>query len=226
MGARMPARGGHVLGLALAALCALAAPALGQVLRCTDARTGAVSYTDGSCASGGKVEQVLPARSAEALAREREEAAQAIARKEQRLREEAAAAALNPPPAPAAATPAAAAPAAAAPAAAAPAQTLHCAQSRQQLQSLLARPGRDATAYSQQLAAAQLQVELDCLGAQAYRELEQSRARTAVPAAPVIVVPPLRPVRPLPPPVQPPRPEMRHCNVFRCYDHQGNVYPR
>ncbi|MCD2511569.1 DUF4124 domain-containing protein [Comamonas endophytica] len=209
--AHLPARQCHALGLALAALCALAAPAQGQVLRCTDARTGAVSYTDGSCESGGKVEQVLPARSAEALAREREEAAQAIARKEQRLREEAAAAALNPPPAPAAA---------------APVEPPRCVQSRQQLQSLLARPGRDASAYSQQLAAAQQQVELDCLGAQAYRELEQSRARSAVPAAPLVVLPPLRPVRPLPPPMQPPRPEMRHCNVFRCYDHQGNVYPR
>lgn len=200
------------LALALAVLCLGAAPAQGQVLRCTDARTGAVSYTDGSCDSGRKVQEVLPARSPEALAREREEAAQAIARKEQRLRLEAETAALNPPAPP--------------PPSQARGETPRCAASRQQLQGLLARPGRDATVYSQQLAAAQQQVELDCLGAQAYGELEQARSRNAVPLAPVIVVPPLRPPRPLPPPVQPPRPQMQHCNVFRCYDRQGNVYPR
>lgn len=199
------------LSLALAALCLATAPAQAQVLRCTDARTGAVSYTDGRCSSAGKVEQVLPARSPEALAQERDEAAQAIARKEQRLRLEAEAAALNPPaplPAPRPAS----------------AETPRCAASRQQLQSLLARPGRDAGAYSQQLAAAQQQVELDCLGAQAYGELEQARSRSAAPLAPVIVLPP-RPQRPPPPQVQLPRPQMTHCNVFRCYDRQGNVYP-
>lgn len=208
---RVPARQRHALGLALAALCAFAAPAQGQVLRCTDARTGAVSYTDGSCDTGRRAEQVLPARSAEALAREREEAALAIARKEQRLREDAATAALTPPPA--------------APAAA-PAESPRCSQSRRQLQTLLARPGRDGVAYTQQLGAAQQQTELDCLGAQAYRDLAQARAQSAAPAlatAPVIIV---RPPRPLPPAAQPQRPPMAHCNVFRCFDRQGNVYPR
>jgi len=211
MTACAPPRPCHALGLALAALCAFAAPAQGQVLRCTDARTGAVSYTDGSCDTGRTARQVLPARSAEALALEREEAALAIARKEQRLREEAATAALNPLPAPSAA---------------ASSESPRCSQSRQQLQTLLARPGRDGITYSQQLGAAQQQMELDCLGAQAYRDLAQARAQTAMPAAPVIVVPALRPPRPLPPAVQPPRPQMRHCNVFRCYDQQGNVHPR
>ncbi|MET1116673.1 MAG: DUF4124 domain-containing protein [Comamonas sp.] len=214
MTARAWAIHGHALGLALAALAALgafSAPAQAQVLRCTDARTGAVSYTDGSCDTGGKTQQVLPARSAQALALEREEAAQAVARKEQLLREDRAAAALVPPPA---APPPASQ------------ETPRCGPSRQQLQALLARPGRDASVYSQQLAAAQQQVELDCLGPQAYRELAQARSQTAAPAAPVIVVPALRPLRPLPPVVQPPRPQMRHCNVFRCYDQQGNVHPR
>lgn len=203
------------VGSLAAVLLLWTAPAQGQVLRCTDARTGAVSYTDGSCDTGRKAEQLLPARSAQALALEREEAAQAIARKEQLLRAQAeaaaAAAALNP--APAALPPAA------------PAESARCGQSRQQLQTLLARPGR---AYSQQLAAAQQQVELDCLGSQAYRELEQARSRSAQPlgpVTPVIVVPPLRPPRPLPPQLPPPRPQMQHCNVFRCHDRQGNVYP-
>ena len=211
MTARAPARPCHALGFALAALCAFAAPAQGQVLRCTDARTGAVSYTDGSCDTGRQAQQVLPARSAEALALEREEAALAIARKEQRLREEAATAALHSPPAPPPA---------------APGESPRCSQSRQQLQTLLSRPGRDGATYSQQLGAAQQQMELDCLGAQAYRDLAQARAQTAAPLAPVIIVPPLRPLRPPPPTVQPPRPQMAHCNVFRCFDRQGKVYPR
>ena len=211
---RLPARRHHASGLVLAALWLCAVPAQGQVLRCTDARTGAVTYTDGACDSGRQAEQVLPARSPEALAREREEAAQAIARKEQRLRAEAAAAALAPAPA---------APAAPQP----PAESARCADSRQQLQDLLNRPGRSSSpAYAEQLAAARQQMEIDCLGPKAYGELEQSRAQSAVPAAPVFVVPPLRPQRPLPPQVQPPRPQITHCNVFRCYDRNGNTYPR
>ncbi len=208
---------GMGMGMALAALCLAAASAHGQVLRCTDARTGAVTYTDGSCDNGRQAEQVLPARSPEALAREREEAAQAIARKEQRLREEAQAQAAAAASAPTPAQP---------PAPAAPAETARCAQSRQQLQSLLARPDRSSSSYGEQLAAARQQMELDCLGPQAYGELEQARAQSAAPSGPVIVVPPLRPPRPLPPPVQPPRPQITHCNVFRCYDRHGNTYPR
>ncbi|MBS7778449.1 DUF4124 domain-containing protein [Acidovorax sp. CCYZU-2555] len=210
----MPAHHGRALGAVLFALCLGAASAHGQVLRCTDARTGAVTYTDGSCDSGRQAEQVLPARSPEALAREREEAAQAIARKEQRLREEAAAAALAPAPA--------------APAApVSPAESARCADSRQQLQDLLNRPGRATSpAYAEQRAAARQQMELDCLGPKAYGELEQSRAQSAVPSAPVIIVQPPRPQRPLPPQVQPPRPQITHCNVFRCYDRNGNIYPR
>lgn len=211
---RLPARHRYALGMVLAALWLCAAPAQGQVLRCTDARTGAVTYTDSGCDSGRQAELVLPARSPEALAREREEAAQAIARKEQRLREEAAAAALAPAPA---------APAAPQP----PAESARCADSRQLLQDLLNRPGRSSSpAYAEQLAAARQQMEIDCLGPKAYGELERSRAQSTVPSAPVIVVPALRPPRPLPPQVQPPRPQITHCNVFRCYDRNGNIYPR
>lgn len=213
----LSARKRRALAVVLAALCLGAASAHGQVLRCTDPRTGAVTYTDGSCDSGRQAEQVLPARSPEALAREREEAAQAIARKEQRLREEAAAAALAPAPA--------------APAApVSPAESARCADSRQQLQELqdlLKRPGRSSSpAYVEQLQTARQKMELDCLGPKAYGELEQSRARSVVPSAPIIIVQPPRPQRPLPPQVQPSRPQITHCNVFRCYDGNGNIYPR
>ncbi len=192
----------------LGALCLGCAPAQAQVLRCTDPRTGAVSYTDGSCDAGRTAKEVVPARSPEEIAREREQAAQAIARKEQQQRAEtAAAAAARPPPAPTQA--------------AGTQESTRCAQSRQQLQKLLNRPGDDAQAYT----AAQRQMELDCLGPQAYGELEQARTQQYPSTGPVIVVPP-RPMRPHPPARPQPRPEITHCNVFRCYDRQGNIYPR
>lgn len=195
----------------LGALCLACAPAQGQVLRCTDPRTGAVSYTDGACDAGRQAKEVVPARSPEEIARDRERTAQALARKEQQQREEAAAAAARPPPAPARAP--------------GPGETVHCAQSRQQLQKLLNQPGDDAQAYSLQIAAAQRQMELDCLGPQAYGELEQSRSQQVSPTAPYLFVP-HRPQRPAPPVRPQPRPEITQCNVFRCYDRQGNIYPR
>lgn len=194
------------LAVALGLLCMLGAPAHAQVLRCTDARTGAISYTDGACDTGLQAREVLPLRSAEDIARERALAAQALARKEQRLRDAAASAALRP--APAVEVPAG------------PAESPRCAQSRQQLQGLLAHTSNASASDAQRFAAAQRQLELDCLGAQAYSELEQSRSATA--PAPIIIVPP-RVARPRPPP---PRAPMAHCNVFRCVDRDGHVHPR
>ncbi|WP_347336250.1 hypothetical protein [Acidovorax sp. GW101-3H11] len=47
------------------------------------------------------------------------------------------------------------------------------------------------------------------------------------PAPVVVVVPPRHPVRPTPQPTPAPEPKkFTQCNVFRCYDSQGNVYPR
>lgn len=195
----------------LGALCLACAPAQGQVLRCTDPRTGAVSYTDGACDAGRQAKEVVPARSPEEIARDRERTAEALARKAQQQREEATAAAARPPPAPTRAP--------------GPGETVQCAQSRQQLQKLLNQASDDTQAYSLQIAAAQRQMELDCLGPQAYGELEQSRSQQLSPAMPYIVVP-HRPVRPAPPARPQPRPEITQCNVFRCYDRQGNIYPR
>lgn len=203
---RMPA-----LLTLLGALCLACTPAQSQVLRCTDPRTGAVSYTDGACDAGRQAKEVVPARSPEEIARDRERTAQALARKEQQQREEAAAAAARPPPTPARAP--------------GPAETVRCAQARQQLQKLLNQPGDDAQAYSLQINAAQRQMELDCLGPQTYGELEQARTQQYPSSGPVIIVPP-RPIRPHPPARPQPRPEITHCNVFRCYDRQGNIYPR
>jgi len=187
----------------LGALCLACTPAQSQVLRCTDPRTGAISYTDGACDAGRQAKEVVPARSPEEIARDRERTAEALARKAQQQREEAAAAAARPAPA----------------RAPSPGETVQCAQSRQQLQKLLNQASDDTQAYSLQIAAAQRQMELDCLGPQAYGELEQSRNQQLSPAVPYIVVP-HRPARPQP------RPEITQCNVFRCYDRQGNIYPR
>ena len=41
----------------------------------------------------------------------------------------------------------------------------------------------------------------------------------------MVVVPPRHPVRPTTKPEPTPK-KFTHCNVFRCYDSQGNVYPR
>ena len=67
------------------------------------------------------------------------------------------------------------------------------------------------------------QADLACLSPADYARAESARSsRTVYPspyyAPPVVVVPP----RPAPPP----RREITHCNVFRCYDKQGNTYPR
>lgn len=55
-----------LLPLTLWALALFApAPAHAQVQRCTDARTGQVTYTDGPCAAGQQATEVLPALSPE-----------------------------------------------------------------------------------------------------------------------------------------------------------------
>jgi len=59
--------------------------------------------------------------------------------------------------------------------------------------------------------------------------VEKSRPRSNTTAPVVVVPPPYYPVQPAP--VQPPPPtpapkKFTQCNVFRCYDAQGNSYPR
>lgn len=83
---------------ALAALTALvplvaalaAGSASAQVIRCTDAKTGRVTYTNSSCKDGENRVQVQEAPSPEELERERAQSAAAIERKNQQMaREEA-----------------------------------------------------------------------------------------------------------------------------------------
>ncbi|HNN17814.1 MAG TPA: DUF4124 domain-containing protein, partial [Giesbergeria sp.] len=63
----------------------LAASAQAQVVRCQDPRTGQVTYTDGECSGGDKAREVQARKSAEELAQERAQAAEALERKQQRL---------------------------------------------------------------------------------------------------------------------------------------------
>ena len=51
-----------------------------QVLRCTDARTGQVTYTDGTCPGAASVREVEPRKTPQEIQLEREQATQALAR--------------------------------------------------------------------------------------------------------------------------------------------------
>ncbi len=194
-----------------------AGPASAQVTRCTDPATGRVAYTDGSCASGASGRVVQPRQSPAEIAQEREQAAAARAQwservqQDERIRSSAAAAA-------AAATP---------PAPPDPATSPACLDMRRQLQQAL--DGATSGLYDDQvrLDAAQRQADMACLTPAQLARAWRPRAPAPLPAqAPVIVLPPrdARP-RPAPPPAQQ-RPPFTHCNVFRCYDRQGNVYPQ
>lgn len=195
-----------------------------QVLRCTDARTGKVTYTDGNCASGATTQEVEARKTPEEIQRERELAAEALQRKQQRQQAELDAAEAQERRAERQER------ARAARAAQQPrdyAQSPECARSRRNLELLAA--GSYTSTYEQelQLDAAQRQVDLDCLGPQGYAEVEKARAHQPR----VVVVPPSR-HRPLypdpfprtgPPPVPP---HLVQCGDFRCTDSQGKTYPR
>ena len=188
-----------------------------QVLRCTDAHTGQVTYTDGTCPGAASVREVEPRKTPQEIQLEREQATQALARKQQQLQAEAvtrqidadrdarrerelAAGAPRP--------------------AARPqdyARSAECARSRRNLDVVLG--SADGT-YEQNLRveAAQRQVDLDCLGPEGYAEMEKARAQRPQ----FVVVPTARPRPTLPPP----QPRLTHCSEFQCFDDQGKGYPR
>ena len=201
------------LRLPLIALCvaaALSAPAQAQVVRCTDARTGKVVYTDGGCASGTAAREVEPRKTEEEIRQERIQAAEALERKQQRLDAEATAArqqadrdALRP---------------RAAPPPPHYANTQECVRSRRLMQEAADAQAREPLVYNPRLEAAQRQMDLDCLGPEGYAELEKARAQRPQ----VVVVPLGRPVHTTPPQ----RPQLTHCTDFTCFDTQGKAYPR
>ena len=209
----MPAR--FVRPLALCAAVLLCAQAQAQVVRCTDARTGQVTYTDGACTSGAMAREVEPRKSAEEIRQERAQAAQALEHKQQRREQEAAATRLqaerealrrreqttNPPPRPDYAS------------------TPECQRSRRQWQTLNEAQAREPLVHHPGLDAAQRQMDMDCLGPEGYAEMERARA---LQRPPIVVVPHTRPGY-IP---QPQRPRLTHCTDFTCFDTQGKAYPR
>lgn len=207
---------------ASAALLCLGAQA--QVLRCTDARTGQVTYTDGACKGAASVREVEPRKTPQEIQLEREQAAEALARKQQQQQAEAAAQRIDDDRDAQRERDLAAR---AARSAARPqdyARSAECARSRRNLDVVISST---SGTYDQNLRveAAQRQVDLDCLGPEAYAEVEKARAARQETAPPVVVVPPRHPVYTWPAPPPPPR-KFTQCNVFRCYDSQGNSYPR
>lgn len=209
----MPARFLRPLVLCAAALLCAAAQA--QVVRCTDARTGKVTYTDGACEGGAAAREVEPRKTPEELQQERAQAAEALERKQQRLETEAAATRLqaerealrqreqaaHTPPRPDYA------------------RSPECQRSRRQWQELNEAQAREPLVHHPGLDAAQRQMDLDCLGPEGYAEMEKARAAQR---PPVVVVPHTRPAYPAPPP----RPHLTHCTEFTCFDAQGKAYPR
>lgn len=202
-----------------------------QVVRCTDASSGKVTYTDGKCPSTATAIEVEARKTPEQLEQERAQAAQALAQKNQRLQAEAAAAQAE---ALRSAQQNQARPAVSRDYARSP----ECARARRNLDAVLSNSGAGTYEQSLRMQAAQRQTDIDCLGPAGYAQVEGARAASAVGAgAPVVVVPayPARPVRPVGPmgpgsqpiPTLPPEPKkFTQCNVFRCHDAQGNVYPR
>lgn len=195
-------------------------PAAAQVVRCTDPASGKVTYTDGDCHRGEAAREVEARKSAQEIAQERQQAAEALERKqerqqlEERQRQGAERAERTGRSARAAA------------AGSDPAQSPDCQRARKHLQEVLATLGQGMYDEQARLDAAQRQADLACLSPADYARTERNRPAYAPPyyGPPVVVIPP-RPVPPRPMPV-PPRREITNCNVFRCYDAQGNTYPR
>lgn len=203
--------------LAIAACSAL--PASGQVVRCTDPKTGQVTYTDGKCAAGTTGHEVEAKRSAEEIEQDRKAAERAIELKQQRLLAEKAAADLQAQREAEQERVRAARAAATAPQPQDYARSAECARSRRNLELVSSTLSGNTYDQEPRLEAAQRQMDLDCLGPQGYAELE--RARATQPR--IVVAPPRQPV--YPPPV-PQKPYLTHCGNFHCVDNTGARYPR
>lgn len=209
---------GLLLGWAL-----IAGTAQAQVMRCVDAKTGEVTYTNGRCISGEMSTQIQAAQSAEEIASERANASQArerskaqMARDEaqRRQREEQERKERE------------AAERAQARAVANLENTAACRQARERYNAILAEASPDPATWGERSQAAQAQMEMNCLGAAAYQQLQQSRALqpNAINRPQWGYGYPYRYPPAHPTPSQPPA-KIVNCNVFRCYDNRGGVHP-
>lgn len=209
----------------VALLVLLSAPlAHAQVIRCTDARSGKVTYTDTACDAGQRSTQVQARKTEEELALEREQAAAALEHKRERQQAEAQAQQrqlerevlqaqrdeqLRRPPS-----------------AADYANSRACADARRALHAAANNVARTTEEQLTRVDAAQQQMDFACLGPEAYARAQASRPSQP----PVIVV--QQPVwphhhRPRPPHVERPRaPYIKECTSFTCADNNGRRYPR
>ncbi len=215
----------HFAGLAAALW--LSVPAVqAQVLRCTDPATGQVTYTDGSCGRGATAREVEPRKTPEEIAQEREQARAALEAQRQRQQADALAAQQQ-----ALREAQEARTRAGREVSTDPARSPECARSRRQLDRVAAEPGQGSYDAQARLSTAQRQMELDCLGSSGYAQAERSRGNggatygTQDAYVPPVGVVPRHPVV-VQPAVPVPKPPGTQCNVFRCYDGNGNIYPR
>ena len=205
----------------------LALGAQAQVVRCTDARTGQVTYTDGSCAGGSAAREVESRKTPQDIALERAQAAEALERKQQRLETEALAAQTDALRNAERDRSRAAQAAATAPQPQDYARSAACVRSRRNLDIVANSIMRSARDQAVQMAAAQQQADLDCLGPQGYADVAKARANQPS----VVVVPSYRAPSAYPNPFPnvgrpAPPPRLTQCGDFRCTDNQGNSYPR
>lgn len=191
-----------------AALCAQVAQA--QVNRCTDPRTGKVTYTDGDCGAGAQAREIEARKTPEEIQAEHAQAAEAL----QRLREQQAADAQ--------AESRKAAQQAREHATFRPdyAHSAACAAARRNVEA--AQPGGLGTYEDQQrLQSLQRQMNLDCLGPERAAEIQATQPQQPALGAPVWGVSRYGNRVPAPAPAP-----ITGCNVFRCFDGKGGSYPR
>ena len=217
---------GVLPALVLAWSAAYTAPLHAQVMRCTDPTSGKVTYTDGSCAQGTAGAEIERRKSDDELAQERARTDDALRAKAERRKTELEQRRVsNEERAIDAAHQRAQRPANQRPNYS---NSAACQQSREQY-SAASKAASDMEAGSKaQLEAARRQMELDCMGPEAYSRLESTRP------APVVQQDdywnrypygqrPQRPERPAPPQ---PAPTIARCDVFNCVDTNGFSHPR
>lgn len=220
-----------VLTLATAALLGGAA-AQAQVVRCTDTHTGAVTYTDGGCARGSSAREVQARQTPEEIHQEREQAAQALAEKQQRLQAEAEAARLAAEHGARRQREQAERAAAARPAPPDYARSPECTRSRRTFDLAASSSTSTFAGQDSRLQAAQRQMELDCLGPEGYAAVEKNRPSSTPtvwypsPPPPTLHPRPARPpgMRPVPPGPRPSR--FTHCPGGRCGNGPERPRPR
>lgn len=197
---------------AVLALAAFAAQS--QVIKCTDPRTGRVTFSDSPCASGQSGVEVAPRRTPEEIQADQERADQANERKSrQQAEDRQRAAELT------AAAPAAPAPQ---PQQSNPANSNACRQAQRDLETIASSITGSEEHRRNRINAATVRVNASC-GMQTEMIQPPSQVLVAPPRYRPIA-PPL--VRPLPQPIQQGPRNITGCDGATCRDAQGGIYHR